>query len=67
MPRDRRTAIEVLRELRLPRPEREAARAERRVEREFRRERDNEQSAARRAAALEAEARRYGGQFGAGH
>jgi hypothetical protein len=40
--RDRRSPAEILRELRLPRDEREAARAERRVEREFRRERDNQ-------------------------
>jgi hypothetical protein len=48
-----------LREMRLPRPERAAARAERRVERQLRLERDNTETAARRAAALEAEARRY--------
>lgn len=56
--RDRRTLIVVVRQLRLPRPEREAARAERRAERDLRRERDNRDSAARRAAAREAEARR---------
>ena len=52
-------------EMRLPRPERQAARAEREAEFQLRRERDNEQSAAARAAALEAESRRdsmgYGG------
>jgi hypothetical protein len=44
-------------EWRLPGPERRAARSERDAERQMRRERDNEQSAATRAAALEAEAR----------
>ena len=48
-----------LRELRLPRPEREAARAERRVEAQIRLERDNPYTPERRAAALEAERRRY--------
>jgi hypothetical protein len=50
---------ERLQELRLPRAERMAARAERRAEGELRRERDNQQRAERRAAATEAEARRY--------
>ncbi len=59
MHHDRRSAPEVLRELRLPRAERAAARAERAVEREMRRERDNQETAARRAAAIEAESRRY--------
>jgi hypothetical protein len=44
-------------EWRLPGPERRAARSERDAERQMRRERDNEQSAASRTAALEAEAR----------
>ncbi len=48
-----------LHELTLSRPERAAARAERRVERQMRLERDNPWSADRRAAALEAERRRY--------
>ena len=48
-----------LRELRLPRPEREAARAERHAEREIRRERDNQETAERRAAALAAESQRH--------
>jgi hypothetical protein len=48
-----------LRELRMPRAERRAARAERRVEEEMRRQRDNPETAERRAAALEAESRRY--------
>lgn len=57
--RHHRSPVDVVRELRLPRPEREAARAERRVEREMRRERDNVYSAERRAAAVDAEARRH--------
>lgn len=57
--RYRRSAVDVVRELLLPRPEREAARAERRCESEMRRERDNEYSAERRAAAVQAEARRH--------
>jgi hypothetical protein len=48
-----------LRELRLPPPERRAARAERAVERQMRLERDNKWTAERRAAALEAEVRRF--------
>jgi hypothetical protein len=50
--------VERIRELRLPKPERQAAKAERAVEAQFRRERDNPYSAERRAAALEAERRR---------
>jgi hypothetical protein len=45
--------------LRLPRDEREAARAERRVEEQMRLERDNTHTPERRAAALEAEAKRW--------
>jgi hypothetical protein len=59
--RDART---FLSELRLPREERAAARAERRAEETLRRERDNSETAARRAAAVEAERWRskgYGG------
>ena len=48
-----------IQELALTRPERNAARAERRVEDQFRRERDNPWTPERRAAALEAERRRY--------
>ena len=48
-----------LRELALPKPERHAARAERRVEAQFRLERDNLWTPERRAAALEAECRKY--------
>jgi hypothetical protein len=44
-----------LRELRMPRDERAAARAERRAEETMRRQRDNPMSAERRAAAIEAE------------
>jgi hypothetical protein len=51
--------LQRLRDLRLPKPERAAARAERRVEAQFRLERDNPYSPERRAAALEAERRRY--------
>ncbi|HEY7076205.1 MAG TPA: hypothetical protein VH418_12570 [Solirubrobacteraceae bacterium] len=57
--RGRYEPVARLREWRLPGPEREAARAERRVERQIRLERDNTETAERRAAALEAERRRY--------
>ena len=57
----------VLSRLTMSRPERAAARAERRAEREIRRERDNEQTADRRAAALEAERRRSQGFGGGGY
>ena len=52
-------SVRFLRELALPRDERRAARAERRAEDAIRRERDNTESNARRAAALEAESRRH--------
>ena len=48
-----------IRELRLPKPERQAAKAERRVEAQIRLERDNPYTPERRAAAREAERRRY--------
>jgi hypothetical protein len=48
-----------IRELRLSKPERQAAKAERRVEAQIRLERDNPYTAERRAAAREAERRRY--------
>ena len=52
--------------LMLPRDERAAARSERRAEEQMRRERDNEHSAERRAARVQAEAWRersgYGGR-----
>jgi hypothetical protein len=51
--------VERLRELKLPKPERAAAKAERRVEAQIRAERDNKYSAERRAAAREAERRRH--------
>jgi hypothetical protein len=54
-----RRLLERLKDSRLPRPEREAARAERRVEAQMRRERDNTHTPERRAARVEAEARRY--------
>ena len=60
--RDRRSLAQVVSELRLPGPERNAARAERRAEREIRRERENPQSAERRAARLAAEVRRQQNQ-----
>jgi hypothetical protein len=54
-----RTMLTWTRELRLPPPERRAAKAERASERQMRRERDNQESATIRAAAIEAERRRY--------
>jgi hypothetical protein len=53
------TAFDRLRELRLPAPERHAARAERRVEAQIRLERDNLHTPERRAAKLAAEIQRY--------
>ena len=50
--------MRFVRELALPRDERRAARAERKAEDAMRRERDNLESADRRAAAVEAERRR---------
>ena len=60
MRRNRHRPLTWLQEMRLPGPERQAARAEREAERQMKRERDNDETAARRAAALEAESRRYG-------
>jgi hypothetical protein len=54
-----RTPAAVVREWMLPAPERRAARAERRVEAQLRRERDSEWTPERRAAAIEAERRKY--------
>jgi hypothetical protein len=54
-----RSPTAVVRELRLPGPERRAARAERGAEEEMRRERESEWTAERRAAAVEAERRKY--------
>jgi hypothetical protein len=48
-----------LRELHLPRAERAARRAERRAEDQMRKTRDNVNTPERRAAAMEAEARRH--------
>jgi hypothetical protein len=56
MKANRRSPIRALRMLMLPRDERAAARAERRAEERMRRERDNEHSAERRAARVQAEA-----------
>jgi hypothetical protein len=55
----RRKPVAVVREWALPTPERRAARAERRVEAQLRRERDSEWTPERRAAALEAERRKW--------
>ena len=54
-----RTPRAVVSEWMLPGPERRAARAERQVEMQLRRERESEWTADRRAAALDAESRRY--------
>jgi hypothetical protein len=56
-----------LRELRLPAPERQAARAERAAEAQIRRERDNQETVERRAAALQAESHRYDSYKYTGH
>jgi hypothetical protein len=57
--RERHETVARLRDLRLPKPERAAARAERRVEAQIRLERDNPYTAERRAARAAAERRRY--------
>ena len=54
-----RGVVRFVRELALPRADRRAAQAERRAEAAMRRERDNPYSAERRAAAVEAERRRW--------
>jgi hypothetical protein len=64
MKANRRSPVRAIRTLTLPRGERAAARAERRVEAQMRLERDNQHSAERRAAALQAEANRYRGDWG---
>jgi hypothetical protein len=56
--RARENAIRYVRELALPKPERQAARAERRVEEAMRQMRDNPHTPERRAARIEAERRR---------
>jgi len=55
----RRKPVAVMRDWTLPAAERRAARAERRVEAQLRRERDSEWTPERRAAALEAERRKW--------
>jgi len=54
-----RKPVAVMREWTLPTRERRAARAERRAEAQLRRERDSEWTPERRAAALEAERRKW--------
>jgi hypothetical protein len=56
MKANRRDPLRAMRAWTLPREERAAARAELRAEAEMRKERDNPESAERRAAAIEAEA-----------
>jgi hypothetical protein len=58
MRRHEAATVRFLRELAMPRDERNAARAERRAEEAIRRERDNPYSNERRAARVEAERRR---------
>ena len=58
-----RRLLERLQDWRLPRAEREAARAERRAEEQMRRERDNQETPERRAAARDAEAKRWSGTY----
>jgi hypothetical protein len=58
MRRHEAATVRFLRELALPRPERQAAKAERRAEQAMRLERDNPYSAERRAERTEAERRR---------
>jgi hypothetical protein len=62
-----RSPVAVLQEWLLPAPERSAARSERRVEAAMRRERESEHTPERRAAALEAEVRRYDFLVAYGH
>jgi hypothetical protein len=59
-----RTPVQALRELRMPRDERAAARAEREAEARLRRERDDPRVAERIAARNAAEARRHSNQHG---
>jgi hypothetical protein len=63
MRRHEAVTMRFLRELAMPRPERQAAKAERRAEEAMRRERDNVESNERRAAALEAERRHSTGSM----
>jgi hypothetical protein len=62
--RSHRSVRDVVQELRLTAPERAAARSERRAEEAIRRERDNEWTAERRAAAIDAERRKHAGFYG---
>jgi hypothetical protein len=62
MKSSRRSPIEVFREMRMPYEERRAARAEREVEAQMRRERDDPHVAQRLAARNAAEARRHSNQ-----
>jgi hypothetical protein len=62
-----RSPVAVVHEWLLPAPERRASRAERRVEAAMRRERESEHTPERRAAALEAEIRRYDFLVAYGH
>src|SRR4051794_15720298 len=66
MKANRRSPLRALRELALPRDERAAARAERRVEAQMRRERDNRYSTERRAARRDADAWRDRAGWGGG-
>jgi hypothetical protein len=63
MRRHEAATVRFLRELAMPRDERQAAKAERRAEEAMRRERDNLESNERRAAALEAERRHSTGNM----
>jgi hypothetical protein len=58
-----RRPLDHLKDWRLPRDEREAARAERHAEEQMRRERDNPETPERRAAARDAEAKRWSGTY----
>jgi hypothetical protein len=62
-----RSPAAVVHEWLLPGPERRAARAERRVEAEMRSRRESQYTPERRAAALEAEVRRYDFLMARGH
>lgn len=66
MPRGDENVLDWLRCLRFPKDERAAARAERRAEREMRLERDNAETADRRAAARAADAGRFGSRIPGG-
>jgi hypothetical protein len=61
-----RSPAAVVREWRMPGPERRAARAERRAEAQMRRERDSQWSAEQRADRLAAESRRYSNYWAGG-